>query len=228
MKCNDIKEMFMDLIYDEISDEDKAVVEKHLEECAACKKELMELSNTSQVLQKWEIPEPKMNLVFVKERISILDKVKEWFKLPELSYRKFGFAFAGTFACVLVILSLVNFELSKTNEGFSVKMGLWDKGKSGVEDQTLFQEMARTQQETIQLITKIMEDKEAAQKREYQMTMAELARVLENRRNLQLNDLKSAVIESYTDNSTKIERQNEVIDAIIKLAGLKVEKLENK
>jgi len=224
MKCNEIKEKFMDLIYDEISPEDKRKVQYHIRRCKACKKEFMELKNTSAVLQKWEIPEPNMNLVFVQEKSSLLDRIKESLKILDLDFRKFGIAFGGAAIGLFLILSLFNFEVTKTSEGFSVKMGVLGKDKPAVDDKVLLQEMTKVQRETIALFTRILEEREETQDRDYQATFAELARTLENRRNVQFTQLESALIESHNTNSKKIDITNETLNRFISTAGLKLEK----
>ena len=224
MKCDKIKEKFLDLIYDEISSEDKKKLQSHLRSCKDCKKEFMELKNTSQVLQKWEIPDPKMNLVFVKEKNSISEWIKERFHIFDFSFKKFSMAFGGAFAGILIILSLVNFEINKTDEGFSLKMGLLGREKPMVDDKVLLQEMTKVQQETLILFTKILNEREEYQKRDYQLTMAEIVRALDNKRALELNHLESALIEFYSTNSEKINQTNETLNRLISTAGYKIEK----
>jgi len=223
MKCDEIKEKFMELIYGEISPEDKKKVQAHLRRCKDCKKEFMELKNTSAVLQKWEIPEPNMNLVFVREKTPLFARLKESLPVLNFNFKKFGMAFGGTFAGILILLSLVNFEVTKTSEGFSVKMALFGTEQPAVDEKLLIQEMTKVQQETLQLFTRMLNEREKAQKREYQMTMAQLANALESRRTYELSQLEQAFLEFYKNNSAKIEMTNETLNQLINTACLKIE-----
>ncbi|RKY89236.1 hypothetical protein DRQ09_01730 [candidate division KSB1 bacterium] len=224
MKCDEIKEKLIDLVYDEVSAEEKKKLKAHLRRCKNCKKEYMELVNTSKVLRKWKAPEPSFNFIFIKERISVINRLKEWFRVPGFNFKKFGIAFGGIAVGLLIILSLVNFEVNKTENGLSISMGIFKKSKSTIDERALLQQITKVQQETIHLFTRIMEERELAQRRDYQLMLAEIVRTLENKQKLELSQLESALIESYTDNSVKIERTNEVLKSLISTANFRIEK----
>ena len=77
MKSKISQEKLIDYFYGELPDDERKEIEKMLESNPESRKALEELEMTSKVMQKWDVPEPKMNLVFVREKASLFDRLKE-------------------------------------------------------------------------------------------------------------------------------------------------------
>lgn len=58
MKCEDCKELLVELVYDEISDDHRRLVERHLRECPDCARELDEMVGTLAAIREMPEPEP--------------------------------------------------------------------------------------------------------------------------------------------------------------------------
>lgn len=56
--CERYQNMFVDALYEELSSEDKSVLEKHLKECDSCKNEYGELAATMETMSQRVRPEP--------------------------------------------------------------------------------------------------------------------------------------------------------------------------
>ena len=54
MKCTDIKDKLTDLLFEELTDEDRQLTEKHIQSCDSCKAEYDELRITKNILVEME------------------------------------------------------------------------------------------------------------------------------------------------------------------------------
>ena len=146
MRCEEIQEKFIDLLYDERGTP-KAGPElhAHIASCPTCRMELEKLRSVRRELRSWEdesIPRPVQIPVVVKSR-----RASGFALWPVLRY-------AGIVALVvLCFVSLTNAEISWTNRGFSFKThGLF--GRASVGDYY-------TKAEVRDLLKKVLDDSES-------------------------------------------------------------------
>jgi len=114
MRCDEIRERFVDLLYEErgtppASPELKA----HIDSCPRCRKELDELKGLRGVLRGWEDEQP-LRPVWIPEAAQ------------EFVRRRFPFLrvvrYAGIAALVfLAFLAVSNAEFTRTSDGFTFK-----------------------------------------------------------------------------------------------------------
>ena len=114
MRCDEIRERLIDLLYDErgtpaASPELRA----HVDSCPDCRKELDELRSVRGALRTWEDETP---LRPVRVPAAEEPRPVPWFS----PFRVMGFALKAA-VVVLAFLALANSELSWTREGFSFK-----------------------------------------------------------------------------------------------------------
>lgn len=64
MKCTDIKDKLTDLLFEELTDEDRQLTEKHIQSCDSCKAEYDELRITKNILVEMEEIESTEDLNF--------------------------------------------------------------------------------------------------------------------------------------------------------------------
>jgi hypothetical protein len=114
MRCDEIRERLVDLLYDErgtppASPELKA----HVDSCPSCRKELEELRGLQGALRTWE-DEPPLRPV----RIPVTGKklALPWFS----PFRMLGFAVKAA-VVIVAFLALANAEFTWNREGFSFK-----------------------------------------------------------------------------------------------------------
>jgi hypothetical protein len=113
MRCDEIQEGFIDLLYDETSaPQASSELREHLRICPNCRKELDELKKTRKYLQLWRDESP-LHGVSIPRR--------ETFRA-----RSFGWTwrYAGIAAMALItLLALANTQMSWNKEGFSFSTG---------------------------------------------------------------------------------------------------------
>ncbi len=114
MRCDEIKERFVDLLYDErgtppASPELKA----HIDSCPNCRRELDELRELRGVLRGWEDEKP-LRPVWIPEAQRAPAR-------PRFSFLRVV-RYAGIAALVvLALLAVSNAEFTRTRDGFSFK-----------------------------------------------------------------------------------------------------------
>ena len=186
MKCDDTKLLLMDLMYEEISEENEAMLRKHLSDCVSCREEFESLKNTSGILQKWEDVDPKLNLIFVSDKKSVFSALKEKFSFAP---KKLAYGFTLGFVTIILLFSLANTEISYKDGDFTLKMGIF---KNTTEQPQLSPEirqalMEQVRKQNVQLLNQMIQQSEQRQRQELAATLAEFSREFNYQRT---NDLK--------------------------------------
>jgi hypothetical protein len=121
MRCDEIRERLVDLLYDE-KDTPTASPElnAHVDSCPNCRKELEELRGLQAALHTWQ-DEPPLRPV----RIPVSEKARAvpWFS----PFRMLGFAVKAA-VVVVAFLALWNAELTWNRDGFSFKTHAFSRG----------------------------------------------------------------------------------------------------
>jgi len=189
MKCNDLKPLFIDYLYDEISDKDRDLFLAHLSECESCQKELQALQQTSNILQKWENVDPDFNVVMVTEKISWLSHLKErWTQLSPKS-QKFAYGLVYITIGIFLLLAIANTEISYRQGEFKMSMGLFSKPSSQQKTDELFAQefVERLQKENYYLMNSLIQQNEAKQQKEIATAILQLRQDFERKRIEDLN-----------------------------------------
>ena len=111
MKCEDIKILMVEDLYDEISPENKFSFYNHLDTCPNCSSEYAELKKTSETLKLW--PDEKSEKIEIPQNIGTTRKSKRIF------YR-----IATVAAAILLVLSVINFRFTFNNNGLDISFNL--------------------------------------------------------------------------------------------------------
>jgi predicted anti-sigma-YlaC factor YlaD len=126
MRCDEIQERFIELLYDEpavVSDD--SVLKEHVNSCASCRRELEELRNTRRVLRLWQDEKPLRPLTILRTQ--------------KVSHHALGNAwqlvrFGAIAALVLLsILALANTRLTWNERGLSFSTRLFSGGNSSTD-----------------------------------------------------------------------------------------------
>lgn len=119
------RSMFMDYLYDEISDEEKSKLESYLGAHPKLKKELDQLRKTRTLLQKMPEVDPAKKLLVMEPRNR---SFSQWWHeagnlLPKSIFGKAGFAMAACLVLLLIVGSLAKFHIQTTESGLSISLG---------------------------------------------------------------------------------------------------------
>lgn len=222
MKCNEMPEKLVTFLYGEMDETEAKAIENHLDSCVACRESYEELKSTSQLLNRWEAPEPDLNMIFVKDPKSFWAVWKDRF--AQMSWgRRFTMGIPAIAAACLVVMALLNTQVNKRQDGWNIQFSLVPR-QSNI-DQTLFTDaLEQNRQETLLLISKMIEESEYRQRTESALLLTKYAQDQERRR---LDDLKR-VDQNFqgllrtTDG--RFNQTNNVIDDLIRLTNYRLEK----
>ena len=220
MKCNDLKPLFMDFIYDEISDDDRSLFLAHLSVCESCQRELESLRQTSHILQQWEDVNPDFNVVMVTEQATWLSRLKDGVErlLPKQKKLAYGFAYAAII--LFLLLAIANTEISYRQGEFNMSMGLFSEPASRQQtDNYLTKEFIdQLQKENFYLMSTLLEQSEAKQRKEMASAILQLRQDFETKRLEDLN-LVGVGLNNIEENTVRQLRRtdnslNEIIQYI--------------
>lgn len=210
MKCDQIHPLLIDYLYDEISDDNKKVLQAHLVKCDKCRQEFESLKITSNILQKWEDIEPDFNLVMVTKKSSWLQNIKQ--RLTEIfpSPKRVGYGFAYAVAGLFLLLAISNTEISYQQGNFNMRMALFSKPSQLEQNETYDvstqQLVEKLQQENYYLMKTMIEQSEARQKKEWQTSLVHFNQNIEQQRIQDLNLIGSGLTDFERNTYKKLER----------------------
>lgn len=120
----DREELIVGYVYDELSTDDRAGLERHLAVCANCRIEVEELRATRGYLSMWKPPEPDLGFRVIGGGAVPAPA------LPSPRRPRFAPAFAFAAAAVIVLAvaaAIANLEVRYDNDGLTVRTG-WARG----------------------------------------------------------------------------------------------------
>ncbi|MFQ5603086.1 MAG: anti-sigma factor family protein [bacterium] len=224
MKCDLKKTQLLGYFYQDMEADEKQLVEKHLSGCAACQKELKKLSQTSQILQHWPDEESNIKYNFVQEKSSQFESLKS-FWARKTTWRGFAIGFAAGIAAVLVVFSLLNFEVNYLDGQFSAKFNLFSKPKqaANISRDPLSQPVTQRQfdlwqQQSLALIQELIQDTEERQRQEVNARLVQFARDLDYQRRRDLQLVGEGLEVFQLTNENRFRHTHETLQELIKVA----------
>ncbi|MBN2280366.1 MAG: zf-HC2 domain-containing protein [Candidatus Marinimicrobia bacterium] len=213
MKCKDYKLLMMDLIYGEITKNDRIHLEKHLTECDECRQEFKEMKQVPEFLGKWEDEPVPIQMTFTSEENSLLQWVKKFLNHLE-TVKKVGFAVAA----LLFILALFNTKIEIRDGNFSFEASLFQKSqKSSMAGQLTPEIMEHLKYENFKLTTQLLENYEARDEKKTMMMMTTLMSEIRKERSREYDNLIGTVGQAYETNDLRIQQTNHTVNEILDL-----------
>lgn len=119
------RSLFMDYLYDEISEEEKLKLETYLQEKPELRKELQQLQETRSILQKMPEADPAQKLLVMEPRNRTFgqwwqDAKNLW---PESFLGKTAFAAAAALILLLFVGSVAQLHIDTSGNGVAISMG---------------------------------------------------------------------------------------------------------
>ena len=114
MRCDEIRESFVDLLYEDTSAANLEV-KNHLQTCLECRREFEDLKQARTYLHEWKDESP-LRSISIATRESRIKRTSYW------KYLRYGAVAATVLICLLAI---ANTELTWTHDGFSLRTGLF-------------------------------------------------------------------------------------------------------
>ena len=223
MKCEDMPQYLVSLLYGELQPDEEEKVKKHIESCTACRNVYQELESTTGILERWEDEKPKLGLVFVNEPVSRWKAWRE--KLNSLSWtRRLALGVPAFAVLVLVFLAVLNFRMNVRDGEWHVAVGLIPTRPPSNQEQIVAAALDQQQKETLMLISKLIEDSEYRQRRETALTLAQFAQDLERQRQQDLKVVGQSLVGIQRSTEGRFQQTSSVLSDLIRLTSYKLER----
>jgi len=170
MRCNEIQERFVDLLYNETGTPPaSSELRAHIESCPSCRRELEELKSTQGTLRLWENEPPLRPVRLPRDDYN--------FTPPRLSlWRAWRYA-AIAAALIIAFLAVASPEITWNKQGFSFKTNApWNVAKSDY----------YTKSETRDLLKRVIDDSEKNMTEAEYLMMQEVLNTIERDRIMDL------------------------------------------
>jgi hypothetical protein len=228
MKCNKDESLRLDYFYEELEGNERNAFEEHLSNCAECKEALDGLNLTSKAMQTWKTPDANLNMVFVSQKVSFIERIKEI--LPDFSVFKkrpvvsFAYGLAGVF----LLFSITNFEASYNPETGSVSFSAGVFGNQNVEPESnnelVLQQLMRSQEQVLELVDQIITERQTSQAEQFNTMMASFTNNFQEQREYDMKfvDISLSQMQERTGENL-FDARNEIMD-LIKEAGVEIKR----
>ncbi|MFC1564594.1 hypothetical protein ACFL6G_06625 [candidate division KSB1 bacterium] len=163
-----------------------------------------------------------MNVVFMTEKESLIDKIKqflpsfEWFKVKPVM--KLGYGLAAVF----LFLSVTNFQFSYNPDTGDFKFATSLFGSSAdsvpetqITNDLLTQQLIESQNKVFDMVTQVLSVRENNQNEQIRLAFYDLMQNIENQRNRDIQEFGQTVLTNFLD-----PQQQKVNDLDNKLAEL--------
>jgi hypothetical protein len=120
MRCDEIQERFVELLYEAESTPASEELRQHLLTCPSCREELEELRRTRKCLQLWKDEEPLRSVPVAS---------REFRARKNISWKPFRYAAIAAMA-VITFLALANTRITWNKDGFTFSTHLFSSRES--------------------------------------------------------------------------------------------------
>lgn len=190
MSCKEMRSLLMDFLYEEISAADRELFLGHLATCKSCQQDYIDLRRTSRMLQEWEDVNPDFNFIVVNEKSHWANYLKDLLAKLIPRPRKLVYGVIGSLVGIFLLLAAANTEISYQSKEFKLRLGLFQKPTSATSSadylatQRLIEQL---QQENYLLMTSLIQQSEARQRKEMASAFIQLRQDIERQRIEDLN-----------------------------------------
>ena len=222
-RCEEIRSLMMDYIYDEMSEEERKVFELHLSGCSLCWAEVESLRKTSGILCEWIEPEPDIRVIVVKERSPFSERFKDTFGSVFFRPKRLVFGSVYALVAIFLFLSLANTEISLNNGNFSMRMSLIKSSKPAQTEEApgktnlLVEELVR---ENYQLTRALIEQSEARQEQKLAYVLSSFKKELDEERYHDLNLVQYGFKELQKNTYQQVQEIDGALNRLIRPANI--------
>ena len=223
MDCEQIRALMMDYLYDELSKVDREVFDSHLVRCSGCREEIESLITTSSLLQRWGEVESDIRVIAVREKYSILSKLKEFFNYSFIRRRKLVYGFVCAFTAIFLLLALSNTEISRNDGNFNMRMSFFNRPEQQAytdiaNSSPLVEELVR---ENFQLTRSLIAQSEEKQRNELAYVLSAFKKDIDEQRYQDLNLIKYGFNDLQKNTYQQIRQIDNTLNELILPADLK-------
>ncbi|MGD8426108.1 MAG: hypothetical protein PVH63_00690 [Balneolaceae bacterium] len=213
------RSLFMDYLYEEISQEDKLKLEAYLEKHPKLMQELAEFRETRSLLQKMPEPDPAQKLLVVEpRRRSFL----QWWHdagslLPQSFFGKAGFAAAVCLILLLIVGSATKLHINMSGDGIAIGMGYSPIVNQGISTELADALVRQIRQENAAMLTEYA--KNIKQQNEEQLQ--QVVDYFDKQRIKDLRVVDQTLDEIQQNTDYKLHQTNRYLGEVLQTVSLK-------
>ena len=226
--CDFSKEHLIEYATGDILPETKKTVEGHLEECPACRSEIMELRGTLGIIRKWEVPESSVQWVFVPQKSPLTVRIREWLKKPAIIIPNWALGFAGAAVVLLVLAAAVNTRMQITGNGVALSTSLFGssdtagpEGSAQPVADVVNQPPSETplsRQEAIDIVNVLFQARDERLRGEYQAVLTDLVKNMQVQRLEDMEKLSGLVALHQNSVDYRMQQRDELLKGLIRVS----------
>lgn len=225
MTEKEIKNLFMDYLYDEMTDEQKKEFEKKLDDNPELQKEFEELQSTSEMLRSVPMETPSHKLVMIasgrdqnqKEEIQKLSDRHILKRYPGLT------TVLAAAACLLIILmgaAFTGLNIGQTDQGFYLTFGEQpvpqpDTLQQGMSEEEVRDMIEQIRQENSILLASMIEQVQEQQNEQLEEAINVLTNYYDQRRQQDLRLISQGIAQLEEDTYTRLRQTDQTLGDLI-------------
>jgi len=218
MKCNDMPEKLVALLYNELSPTKATQVQKHLKQCKSCMQAYQELQSTTKILNKWEDATPNMNFIFMKEKHS---RLQSWIEnIRQMSWPvRVAWSVPAVAILFLVFLSATHFHASRQNGNWEVSFSLTSQEKVAQDESISQAELQTMKEEIAVLVGDLIQESENRQRLQTQRAFTRFAQDIETQRRQDLRMVGMGLEGLQQSTQGRLNQNSSMIQDLIRMTS---------
>jgi ferric-dicitrate binding protein FerR (iron transport regulator) len=207
------RSLFMDYLYDEISESDKTKLEAYLDNNPDSRKELEQLKQTRSLLQQMPEPDPAQQLLVMEPHER---SFSQWWTqaknlLPHSLLGKTAFAAAAGLILFFLLGSLAQLHIDTSNEGLAISLGYSPTVNQGLSQEEANALIAQIKEEN----TAMLADYAEAINRQNEEQLQQVIAYFEEQRMQDLQLVNQTLNQLQENTNYRINRTNEYLGQVL-------------
>jgi hypothetical protein len=207
------RSLFMDYLYDEISESDKTKLEVYLDNNPDSRKELEQLKQTRSLLQQMPEPDPAQQLLVMEPHER---SFSQWWTqaknlLPHSLLGKTAFAAAAGLILFFLLGSLAQLHIDTSNEGLAISLGYSPTVNQGLSQEEANALIAQIKEEN----TAMLADYAEAINRQNEEQLQQVIAYFEEQRMQDLQLVNQTLNQLQENTNYRINRTNEYLGQVL-------------
>jgi len=219
MNCEKMELLFSGLLYDEINEQDKELALKHLAACESCSVKYINLRETSTALGRWKEEDREMNLVFIEEKVPLLERLFGKLDLIGINPRQLVFGAVTTFVLIVLFTGILRTEAIYRNGSWYISFGSSAKIENQMEESAMLADFKQLQQENLLLMNRLLLASEERMRNENIAVVNNLANQFVIQRRQDLSLIGRSINEMSQRNEGRYVRTNQLLDGLYRLSA---------
>ncbi len=221
MNCDKMEQLFTELLYDEISDEDKELAHSHIAGCESCAAKYKNLRETSTALGRWTEERTEMNLVFIGEKVPFLERLFGKLDLIGISPKQLLFGAVTSLLLIVLFTGIMRTEAIYRNGSWYISFGGTTEFENQVEESSLLSEFKQLQQENLVLMNRLLLASEERMRNENMLVVNNLANQFSALRRQDLSLIGRSINEMSQRSEGRYVRTNQLLGDLYRLSSYK-------